>query len=52
MHSCPACDQACYCNGDIDDIMFGEPYWCVHDCEEVDGWFDDEEVRVVVEVGG
>ena len=20
MHSCPECGQACYCNGDIDDI--------------------------------
>ena len=20
MHTCPACGQACYCNGDIDDI--------------------------------
>jgi hypothetical protein len=23
-HSCPECNQACYCNGDIDDILFGE----------------------------
>jgi hypothetical protein len=20
MHTCPVCGQACYCNGDIDDI--------------------------------
>ena len=20
-HSCPDCDQTCYCNGDIDDIL-------------------------------
>jgi len=23
-HSCPACGQACYCNGDIDDICFDD----------------------------
>jgi hypothetical protein len=24
MHSCPECGQACYCNGDIDDIDSGD----------------------------
>jgi hypothetical protein len=24
MHSCPDCGQACYCNGDIDDIDAGD----------------------------
>jgi rubrerythrin len=23
-HSCPECGQACYCNGDIDDILFDD----------------------------
>ena len=33
-HSCPECYQTCHCNGDIDDIDFGEdsPHAdsCVH----------------------
>jgi len=37
MHSCPECGQACYCNGDIDDIdanaMDGPPF-CEHPCIE------------------
>ena len=24
MHSCPDCGQACYCEGDIDDLDFGD----------------------------
>ncbi len=24
MHTCPICGSACYCNGDIDDIMFDD----------------------------
>ncbi len=24
MHSCPECGQACYCNGDVDDIDVGD----------------------------
>ncbi len=40
MHSCPVCDQACYCGGDIDDIDAGddEAYEnCTHcDLEEKD----------------
>lgn len=23
-HSCPDCDEACYCGGDIDDIFFDD----------------------------
>ena len=23
-HSCPDCGVTCYCNGDIDDILFGD----------------------------
>ena len=37
MHCCPDCGQACYCNGDIDDIMYVDPTAenkCVHQCEE------------------
>ena len=30
MHSCPDCGQACHCNGDIDDLDFGD------DCPEAD----------------
>lgn len=24
MHSCPVCDQSCYCSGDIDDVDVGD----------------------------
>lgn len=33
MHSCPECLQACYCNGDVDDIDSGDTEAasnCVH----------------------
>lgn len=23
-HSCPECDSACYCQGDIDDLVFDD----------------------------
>jgi hypothetical protein len=44
MHSCPGCGQACYCNGDIDDIDTGDVEAednCTH-CAEGDGEDDDE----------
>ena len=48
-HTCPECYQYCTCNGDIDDIDFGEDPECTH-CP-VDGlrnrpeyfWEPDEE---------
>jgi hypothetical protein len=36
MHSCPECDQACYCGGDIDDIDAGDSAaeaGCTHCCD-------------------
>jgi len=42
-HSCPSCGESCYCNGDIDDIMWDddseESDLCEH-CPEGD--FDEE----------
>lgn len=29
-HTCPDCGQMCYCNGDIDDIDWGEWIGCNH----------------------
>lgn len=36
MHSCPICDEACYCGGDIDDIDCGdeEAADCCDHCDE------------------
>lgn len=35
-HECPKCYLTCYCNGDIDDINFGESNnYCSH-CEDED----------------
>jgi hypothetical protein len=37
MHSCPECDEACYCGGDIDDLQWDddseEALACEHECE-------------------
>ncbi len=43
-HTCGHCGQACYCNGDIEDMLMGEPYDCIH-CEdwETDEWADDDD---------
>jgi hypothetical protein len=44
MHSCPECDQACYCGGDIDDVDVGDDEAaerCTH-CAEGDRNGDDE----------
>jgi hypothetical protein len=45
-HSCPDCGQACYCGGDIDDILLEEGEMacthCLHedmredDCDDFD----------------
>jgi hypothetical protein len=39
MHTCPECGQACYCNGDIDDIDANDPAdppACEHSCHSHD----------------
>ena len=35
MHSCPECDQACTCGGDMEDHDTGDEFLdlCEHDCE-------------------
>lgn len=42
MHSCPECDQACYCGGDIEDHDIGQGMdeLCEHDCEDDDSEMD------------
>ncbi len=45
MHSCPICDQACYCGGDIDDIDAGDEEAldnCMH-CDEEDARLSEED---------
>lgn len=45
-HTCPDCGQLCMCNGDIDDICFGDVAWCIHyrDCDyDDDDWYGDFE---------
>ena len=36
-HECPDCGQVCHCNGDIDDIDFGEDPNCTCCCCKVCG---------------
>lgn len=33
-HECSECGMSCHCNGDIDDINFGERFDCI--CSESD----------------
>jgi hypothetical protein len=48
MHTCPECGQLCTCQGDIDDIDFGEVNWCTHcfdqgfDQDEYDDYWNGE----------
>lgn len=46
MHSCPECGQACYCNGDVDDIE-ADPLAsdvCTHcDGSEDDDYYEEAE---------
>jgi len=46
MHTCPECGQACFCNGDIDDIDWGDVVWCEHcayvDADEYDDYWNGE----------
>lgn len=39
-HICPDCGFSCHCNGDIDDICFGERYDCRCDCSD---WNEDDD---------
>lgn len=41
-HSCPECGSACYCNGDIDDILIEDPV-AERDCTCCLGRDDDDE---------
>ncbi len=48
-HTCPDCGVKCHCCGDIDDLVFGVEYGCVH-CEtdgdrdenDDDDWEDED----------
>lgn len=51
MHTCPVCDQACYCSGDIDDSEVMSLSWAYHNCtccdddlfpKDFDDGFDEE----------
>lgn len=46
MHSCPDCGQACYCQGDIDDLMWDD------DSEEAIGCTHYEECEAIEEEKG
>lgn len=38
-HTCPDCDEVCYCQGDTDDIVFGsgdDEAGCTHPCAPCD----------------
>ena len=39
-HTCPECGSYCTCNGDIDDIDWGEDLMC--ECCPDDGLYDDD----------
>lgn len=49
MHHCPDCGQACYCEGDIDDLAWGddseEAMNCMHyeQCEKDDVDYEEFE---------
>ena len=60
-HDCPECGMSCYCNGDIDDINFGERWDCkcaltnqnccgYEDYEEEDDWLDDEFDDIITDI--
>lgn len=51
-HSCPECGEACYCGGEVDDILIEDPEQedaCTHcseagfDDEDEDDWYDDDD---------
>lgn len=39
-HSCPTCDQACYCDGE--DTWWDEVEDCNHQCEEAEEREEEE----------
>lgn len=39
-HRCNMCGLKCHCGGDIDDLILGENYGCIH-CED-DEDFDED----------
>jgi hypothetical protein len=46
-HSCPVCDSACHCGGDLEDVLLEEGgVDCTH-CDstedEYDDYYDDED---------
>lgn len=41
-HTCPTCGMLCHCNGDIDDICFGEADEFCDCCAEKDDMEEDE----------
>lgn len=49
-HTCPKCDQMCYCNGDWDDALTctDDPFCnhylnpLCHDDEDYEDWEDEE----------
>lgn len=41
-HTCPTCGMLCHCNGDIDDICFGEADEFCECCSEEDDPEEDE----------
>jgi C4-type Zn-finger protein len=41
-HTCPVCGQACYCNGDIDDI-FMETKEAYINCTHCDEYADEDD---------
>jgi hypothetical protein len=46
MHSCPDCDQACYCRGDIEDHDTGDEYYwgCIHCLNRWEADIEDDPV--------
>ena len=47
-HTCPECGMLCYCQGDIDDIDFGENWNCNcslqnQNCNGYEDNIDDDE---------
>lgn len=42
-HTCPSCGAYCTCNGDWDDIDFGEDLGCQHECDDFDDLIPEDE---------
>jgi len=55
-HTCPACDQLCFCGGDVEDINLGENIHCMHfrqceqnDYDESDDYTDEDAERELMD---